>query len=42
MSILSYLLVNFEHGRPETSRASYLMLAIGEAGFMAVVLVSCS
>jgi hydrogenase-4 component B len=39
MSILSYLLVNFEHGRPETSRASYLMLAIGEAGFMAVVLV---
>jgi hydrogenase-4 component B len=39
MSILSYLLVNFEHGRAETSRAGYLMLAMGEAGFMAVVLV---
>ncbi len=39
MSILSYLLVNFEYGRAETSRASYLMLAMGEAGFMAVVLV---
>ena len=39
MSILSYLLVNFEHGRAETSRASYLMLAMGETGFMAVVLV---
>src|SRR5208282_2160227 len=39
MSILSYFLVNFEHNRPETSRAAYLMLAMGEAGFMAVVLV---
>jgi hydrogenase-4 component B len=39
MSILSYLLVNFEHRRAESSRASYLMLAMGEAGFMAVVLV---
>ena len=39
MSILSYLLVNFEHRRHETSRASYLMLAMGEAGFVAVVLV---
>ncbi len=39
MSILSYLLVNFEHRRDETSRAGYLMLAVGEAGFIAVVLV---
>jgi hydrogenase-4 component B len=39
MSILSYLLVNFDHSRAETSRASYLMLVMGEAGFMAVVLV---
>ena len=39
MSILSYFLVNFEHGRAETSRAGYLMLAMGEAGFMVVVLV---
>ncbi|MGO9016104.1 MAG: proton-conducting transporter membrane subunit [Dissulfurispiraceae bacterium] len=35
MSILSYLLVNFEHERVETTRAGYLMLAMGEAGFMA-------
>jgi len=39
MSISSYLLVNFEHRRDETSRAGYLMLAMGEAGFIAVVLV---
>jgi len=39
MSILSYLLVNFEHDREEASRASYLMLAMGEAGFLAVALV---
>ena len=39
MSILSYLLVNFEHRRDESSRAGYLMLAMGEAGFMAVALV---
>ena len=39
MTILSYLLVNFEHGRAETSRAGYLMLAMSEAGFMAVALV---
>jgi hydrogenase-4 component B len=38
MSILSYLLVNFEHDRAETSHASYLMLAMGEAGFVAVAL----
>ncbi|MGH7988887.1 MAG: proton-conducting transporter membrane subunit, partial [Limisphaerales bacterium] len=39
MTILTYLLVNFEHGRAEVSRASYLMLAMSEAGFIAVVLV---
>jgi hydrogenase-4 component B len=39
MSILSYLLVNFEHERAKSSRAGYLMLAMGEAGFMAVALV---
>ncbi|HUA38086.1 MAG TPA: proton-conducting transporter membrane subunit [Candidatus Sulfopaludibacter sp.] len=39
MSILTYLLVNFEHRRDETSRAGYLMLAMGEAGFAAVMLV---
>ena len=39
MSILSYLLVNFEHQREETSRAGYLMLAMGEAGFIAVEVV---
>jgi len=39
MSILSYLLVNFEHRRDEASRAGYLMLAMGEAGFIAVALV---
>lgn len=39
MSISSYLLVNFEHERGESSRASYLMLAMGEGGFVAVALV---
>jgi hydrogenase-4 component B len=38
MSILSYLLVTFEHERPEASRAGYLMLAMGEVGFVAVSL----
>jgi hydrogenase-4 component B len=38
MSILSYLLVNFEYERVETSRAGYLMLAMGELGFMAVTI----
>jgi formate hydrogenlyase subunit 3/multisubunit Na+/H+ antiporter MnhD subunit len=37
MSITSYLLVNFENERDENSRAGYLMLAMGEAGFVAVV-----
>jgi len=39
MSILSYLLVNFEHQRAASSRAAYLMLAMGEAGFVALALV---
>lgn len=39
MSIVSYLLVNFEHQREGTSRAGYLMLAMGEAGFMAIEVV---
>ena len=39
MSILSYLLVNFEHQREGTSHAAYLMLAMGEAGFIAVEMV---
>ncbi len=36
MSISSYLLVNFEHRREGTKQAGYLMLATGEAGFLAV------
>lgn len=39
MSIVSYLLVNFEHERDGTSGAAYLMLAMGEAGFVAVEVV---
>jgi len=39
MSILSYLLVNFEHQRDGTSQAGLLMLAMGEAGFVAVEVV---
>lgn len=39
MSILSYLLVNFEHQREGTSEAGYLMLAMGEAGFIAVEVI---
>jgi hydrogenase-4 component B len=39
MSITSYLLVNFEHRRPEASRAGFLMLAMGEGGFAAIILV---
>jgi hydrogenase-4 component B len=39
MSISSYMLVNFEHQREGTKQASYLMLAMGEAGFMAVEVV---
>ena len=39
MSISSYMLVNFEHQHLGTKQAGYLMLAMGEAGFMAVELV---
>jgi hydrogenase-4 component B len=39
MAISSYLLVNFEHQREGTAAAGYLMLVMGEAGFMAVALV---
>jgi hydrogenase-4 component B len=39
MSLLSYFLVNFEHLHEGTSGAGYLMLAMGEAGFMAVEIV---
>ncbi|MGH7990163.1 MAG: proton-conducting transporter membrane subunit, partial [Limisphaerales bacterium] len=39
MSVVSYLLVNFEYGRAEASRAAYVMLAMSEVGFVAVVLV---
>jgi len=35
MSILSYLLVNFEHREETHTRAGYLMLAMGEAGTLA-------
>ncbi len=38
MSISSYTLVNFEHQRKGTSKAGYLMLAMGEAGFIAVAI----
>lgn len=38
MSILIYLLVNFEHELPEHTRAGYLMLAIGEAGTILIAL----
>ena len=36
MSITSYLLVNYEFERAENIRAGYLMLAMGEAGTLAV------
>jgi|SRR5579875_82061 len=39
MSLLTYFLVSFEHQREGTSAAGYLMLAMGEAGFMAVEIV---
>jgi hydrogenase-4 component B len=38
MSILCYLLVIFEHEEEEHRKAGYLMLAIGEAGALAVAL----
>lgn len=36
MSVSSYLLVNFEHQRRGTAQAGYLMLAMSEAGFIAI------
>ena len=38
MSIASYLLVNYEFERAESSRAGYVMLAMGEGGTIAVAL----
>jgi hydrogenase-4 component B len=38
MSILCYLLVNYEQDRRKDSSAGYIMLAMGEAGFLAVVI----
>jgi len=37
MSILCYLLVNYERRRNGDGRAAYIMLAMSEAGFLAVV-----
>ena len=36
MSILTYLLVNYEPGRQTDAKAGFLMLAMSEAGFLAV------
>jgi hydrogenase-4 component B len=36
MSILTYLLINFEHEVEDHTRSGYLMLAIGEAGTLAI------
>ncbi len=38
MSVLSYLLVSYEHRRTESTQAGFLMLAMSEAGAIAVVL----
>jgi hydrogenase-4 component B len=38
MSIASYLLVNFEYERKESSQAGFVMLAMSEAGTIAVVI----
>jgi len=38
MSILCYLLVNFEHEEEANRKASYLMLAMSEAGYLAAAL----
>ncbi|HTT21473.1 MAG TPA: proton-conducting transporter membrane subunit [Candidatus Sulfotelmatobacter sp.] len=37
MSILCYLLVNYEQSHRSDTRAAYILLAMGEAGFLAVV-----
>ena len=39
MSLSSYMLVNFEHQHKGTPQAGYLMLAMGEAGFLAVEVI---
>jgi hydrogenase-4 component B len=38
MSILCYLMVNYEQTERSDSRAGYIMLAMSEAGFLAIVL----
>ena len=38
MSIVAYLLVNFEHEHQESSHAGFVMLAMSEAGTIAVVM----
>ncbi|MGA8140683.1 MAG: proton-conducting transporter membrane subunit [Desulfobaccales bacterium] len=38
MSIFTYLLVNYEHEKEETTRSGYLMLSLGEAGTLAALL----
>ena len=38
MSILCYFLMNYEHEKETDARAGYIMLAMSEAGFLAVVL----
>jgi hydrogenase-4 component B len=38
MSILSYLLVNYEHEKDEATRSGYLMLSLSEVGTLAVLL----
>jgi hydrogenase-4 component B len=42
MSILCYLLVNYERRRNGDGRAAYIMLAMSEAGFLAVVVAFAS
>jgi hydrogenase-4 component B len=37
MSVLSYLLVNYEHRHEENTRSGFLMLAMGEAGTLAAL-----
>src|SRR6266699_1543642 len=38
MSIAGYLLVNFEYERPESSHAAFVMLAMSEAGTIAIAI----
>ncbi len=37
MSILCYLLINYEHEKPDNTESGLLTLVMGEAGFLAVV-----